>query len=741
LFFGISNEPGLQDNMTNSVIKKIVLFIFFGIVVSGCALEDDPSVTDKKDIAKPVLTEITAISTLSSNTKPNYTFNSTEDGTITYSGSCTSTTTSSVSGNNTLTLNTLSDGTYSDCTISVTDESGNISSVLLITTFTIDTTTPTISEVTVVTNPTNDSTPNYTFSSSELGTITYGGSCSSSTTSATSGNNNITLNTLSEGTYSNCTITVTDEIGFVSSSLTITSFEVDLTVPTIAEVTEVDSPTTDSTPSYTFSSDTVGTITYGGPCTSSDTSVISGNNTITLTSLSDGTYSDCTITVTDVASNSVTLNMSSFTIDTTAPTIVEVTAVTTPSLVIDPSYTFSSNEAGSITYGGSCSSITTTVVSGNNTITLVSLSSGTYSDCTVTITDDVGNVSSTLTLTSFSIVVDQMGGSIQGVELSLTTVVSTLAGSDYPQSSNGIGTNANFHSPNGITTDGTNLYVADTSNHRIRKIVISTGVVTTLAGWDYGYSDGAGTSGYGSESSFRNPSGITTDGTNLYVSDTYNHLIRQVVISSRVVTTIAGTGSSGSSNGTGTSSSFNTPYGITTDGTNLYVADRNNNQIRKIVISTGVVTTLAGTGSSGSSNGTGTSARFYYPWGITTDGTNLYVVDNSNRLIRKIVISTGVVTTIAGSGTCSSTDGTGQESTFCGTQDITTDGTNLYVADGNKIRRIVISTGVVTTIAGSGSAGGVNGTGSSSSFWGTKGITTDGTNLYVADGNKIRKIE
>ena len=179
MFFGISNEPGLQDNMTNSVIKKIVLFIFFGIVVSGCALEDDPSVTDKKDIAKPVLTEITAISTLSSNTKPNYTFNSTEDGTITYSGSCTSTTTSSVSGNNTLTLNTLSDGTYSDCTITVTEESGNISSGLLITTFTIDTTTPTISEVTVVTNPTNDSTPNYTFSSSELGTITYGGSCSS----------------------------------------------------------------------------------------------------------------------------------------------------------------------------------------------------------------------------------------------------------------------------------------------------------------------------------------------------------------------------------------------------------------------------------------------------------------------------------------------------------------------------------------------------------------------------------
>ena len=215
--------------MIKSVIQKIVVFVFFGIVASGCALEDDPSVTAKKDIAKPTLTEVTAVSSLTSDSTPNYIFSSTEAGTITYGSSCSSSTTSAISGNNTITLNTLSDGTYSDCTITVTDESGNISSALLITTFTIDTTTPTISEVTVVTNPTNDSTPNYTFSSSEAGTITYGGSCSSSTTSATSGNNTITLVALSDGTYSNCTITVTDSAGNASNSLAITSFTVDTT--------------------------------------------------------------------------------------------------------------------------------------------------------------------------------------------------------------------------------------------------------------------------------------------------------------------------------------------------------------------------------------------------------------------------------------------------------------------------------------------------------------------------------
>ena len=106
---------------------------------------------------------------------------------------------------------------------------------------------------------------------------------------------------------------------------------------------------------------------------------------------------------------------------------------------------------------------------------------------------------------------------------------------------------------------------------------------------------------------------------------------------STVVTTLAGTGSSGSANGTGTSASFNTPTQVTTDGTNLYVVDFSNHLIRKIVISTGVVTTVAGTGSSGSAdNTTGTSASFNGPVGITTDGTNLYVGDSSNHLIRKI---------------------------------------------------------------------------------------------------------
>ncbi len=425
--------------------------------------------------------------------------------------------------------------------------------------------------------------------------------------------------------------------------------------------------------------------------------------------------------------------------DIKGPVLIEVTAIKTPDNDTTPDYTFSSDEAGTITYGGSCSSITTEAVSGNNTITLNSLSDGTYSDCTISVPDNISNVS-ILNITSFRIDTSGlMGGSIQKNELSLSTVVTTLAGSGSSGSSNGTGTSASFGKPDGITTDGTNLYVVDKDNELIRKIVISTGVVTTIAGTgSSGSANGTGTS-----ASFFSPSGITTDGINLYVADTANQLIRQIVISTGVVTTLAGSGIRGFANGTGTSAAFKEPVGITTDGINLYLTEYVNNLVRQIVISTGVVTTLAGSGTSGDSNGTGTDASFTSPRGITTDGTNLYVSDTANRLIRQIVISTGVVTTLAGSGSSGSANGTGTAASFNYPMGITTDGTSLYVAGYTRIRQIVISTGVVTTLAGSGSYGSTNGTGTASSFSYPRGITTDGTNLYVSDTDNqlIRQIE
>ena len=204
------------------------LLITLSIILNSCT-EGFKEEYSKLVIA---LTEVTAITTPTTDTTPDYTFSSTGSGAITYGGSCSSSTTIAISGNNTITLNSLSDGTYADCTIKVsktisTEKSEKkLSGSLTITSFTVDISTTLIAEVTAVTSPDNDTTPNYTFSSTTTGTITYGGSCTSVTTSANVENNTITFSTLSSGNYSNCTIKVTDSAGNESNTLTITTFTV-----------------------------------------------------------------------------------------------------------------------------------------------------------------------------------------------------------------------------------------------------------------------------------------------------------------------------------------------------------------------------------------------------------------------------------------------------------------------------------------------------------------------------------
>jgi len=185
---------------------KHLLIIFSIILLTSCIKRDDDVNTAA---TAPNIVEVTAVATPTKDPTPNYTFSSTEAGTITYGGPCSSSTTIAVAGNNTITLNTLSEGTYSDCTITVTDSEGHVSSSHTITSFTV-VIPPILSEVTAVKTPTMDTTPNYTFSTTKAGTITYGGLCSSSTTVAIAGNNTITLNVLAAGIYDNCTITVTE---------------------------------------------------------------------------------------------------------------------------------------------------------------------------------------------------------------------------------------------------------------------------------------------------------------------------------------------------------------------------------------------------------------------------------------------------------------------------------------------------------------------------------------------------
>ena len=166
------------------------------------------------------------------------------------------------------------------------------------------------------------------------------------------------------------------------------------------------------------------------------------------------------------------------------------------------------------------------------------------------------------------------------------------------------------------------------NNHSIRKITTS-GVVSTLAGSTYGYTDGTGTS-----AQFNSPIGVAVDGAgNVYVADENNHRIRKITTSG-VVSTLAGS-TSGYTDGTGTSAQFNYPNGVAVDGAgNVYVADLVNHRIRKITAS-GVVSTLAGS-ASGYTDGTGTSAQFSYPTGVAVDGAgNVYVADGQTTAFEK----------------------------------------------------------------------------------------------------------
>ena len=359
-----------------------------------------------------------------------------------------------------------------------------------------------------------------------------------------------------------------------------------------------------------------------------------------------------------------------------------------------------------------------------------------------TATSAGGFTGSTISGGGTSTVAGLMGGAIQNGPLNLTTTVSTIAGNaTYPLLAlspiNGIGAAAIFDFPEGVTTDGTNLYVSEQGGRflTIRKISIATGAVTTLI--------------QSIPSNPFRPFGITTDGTNVYVGDTGYNVIRKVAIATGIMTTLAGSGVIGSADGIGTAASFNNPIGITCDGTNLYVADRYNEKIRKIVIATGAVTTLAGSGAFTSTgaipvDGISTLAAFSNPANLTTDGTNLYVLDG-DAFIRKVEIATGVVTTLS----------TGGVATFNFPTGITTDGTNLYVSDNlnHMIRKVNIATGAVTLVAGhiptfadcSASTVGCNidGVGATALISDPVGIITDGVSLYFVQSlnNIVRKIQ
>ena len=245
-----------------------------------------------------------------------------------------------------------------------------------------------------------------------------------------------------------------------------------------------------------------------------------------------------------------------------------------------------------------------------------------------------------------------------------------------------------------------NLYIAETGNHVIRKID-TQGKITTIAGTNIqGFS---GDNGPATAAQLDSPQGLALDTVgNLYIADTHNHRIRRLAASTQTITTIAGTGTPGFSgdNNSATTAQLNLPTALALDTTgDLYVTDNANHRIRRIDATTQTITTVAGNGTQGFSgdNGPAASATIDSPAGLALDASNnLYLADTHNQRIRRIDASTHIITTIAGDGTLS---------TLALPKGLSTDANgNLYLADSanHRIRRIDATTGQITTIAGTG---------------------------------------
>ena len=403
---------------------------------------------------------------------------------------------------------------------------------------------------------------------------------------------------------------------------------------------------------------------------------------------------------------------------------------------------------------------------------------------------------------SYALVADTNNHNIRKIEIS-TLAVTTFVGGSTSGSTNGIGTNSFLNSPSDIvfSFDGSYALVADTGNHQIRKIEISSRLVSAFIGSSLGSANGIGTS-----ATLRNPSTLTLSVNNSYalVADTGNHRIRRVQISTLAVTTLVGGSTSGSTNGIGTNSLLSSSFGVTLSPDESYalVADTGNNRIRKIVMSTLLLRPLIGS-SSGLTNGIGTVAFLDSPRTITispddsaayimdfannriasfplssllvstvfgglsprgslsfgtlsnfasSPSTNfVLVVDSSRHLLIKIELSTYVVTILSGGGMSGSsfgaTDGVGTNILYNTPSGVflSNDGTYALIADTNnhRIRQVVLSSMIATRFIGN-SAGDIDGIGTNGLLRSPSSVVISPTNDYalVADtgNNKIRKI-
>jgi len=315
---------------------------------------------------------------------------------------------------------------------------------------------------------------------------------------------------------------------------------------------------------------------------------------------------------------------------------------------------------------------------------------------------------------------------------------------------------AQLRNPQGVEVAANgDLYIADTDNDVIRKVNVLTGVITTVAGT--GSSGSSGDGGQATAAKLSKPEDvfIAANG-DIYIADTGNHKVRKVSAATGIITTVAGSGPSGSSGdgGPATSARLHSPAGIVVAANgDMYLSDTANDKIRKVTAATGIITTFAGNGTAGylGDGGAATAARLKTPEGVALAANgDLYIADMGNHAIRKVSAATGIITTYAGTGTAGSLGdgGLATAARLNSPEAISLNSAgDLLIADtgNNRIRRVQAASGVITTVAGTGTAGntGDGGSATAARLSSPRGVTASATGaFYIGDrGNdRVRKV-
>jgi sugar lactone lactonase YvrE len=359
------------------------------------------------------------------------------------------------------------------------------------------------------------------------------------------------------------------------------------------------------------------------------------------------------------------------------------------------------------------------------------------------------------TASGYLYVSEGTGNRVRRVDLA-TGIITTFAGTGVAGSGGdgGPATAAQLNfgggGGGGIAIASGYLYVAEGAGNRVRRVDLETGTITTFAG-----TGGAGSGGDGGQATAAQlnlPGGLAVGSGNLYIADVNNHRVRRIDLATGTITTFAGTGAMGfaGDGGPATAAQLNGPRCVAVDPGNLYVVDNLNNRVRRVDLATGTITTFAGTGGVGfmGDGGQATAAELNLPHGVALDSSNLYIADLVNNRVRKVELATGTITTFAGGGALSPGDG-GQATAALlnGPTVLLLDSRNLYIADrlNNRVRRVDLATGIITTLAGTGVAGfgGDGGQATAAQLNSPRGLSLDSGNLYIGDSgnNRVRRVD